>query len=268
MQPRSDTNLWAIDVSNHQGDIDWATTRVAGVQFALIKASEGVGMTDGKFRRNAGGAAAVGMPAGYYHYSHPELNDVRDEIDHFLSVVASQPAKCYALDVEGAAGSVEPGELTDWVVTWCREVRRRTGKPVLIYSGAYFARDNLTAAAGEFPLWIAHYGLPYAPLQNKTWSNWSVWQVSDNGGCPGMPAGTCDTNLMEADFYWELTKGDYPADPVPQPELPKVDPLDPGDANKIILFLSAAFGATEDPEAKEEFHRLADELRKKSLQNV
>ncbi|BFT73459.1 MULTISPECIES: N-acetylmuramoyl-L-alanine amidase [Paenibacillus] len=38
------------------------------------------------------------------------------------------------------------------------------------------------------------------------------------------------------------------------------------DANKIIAFLSAAYMATEDPQARDEFHRLANELRKASGQ--
>ncbi|CAN7710138.1 N-acetylmuramoyl-L-alanine amidase [Paenibacillus sp. LjRoot153] len=40
----------------------------------------------------------------------------------------------------------------------------------------------------------------------------------------------------------------------------------PDDANKIINFLSAAWTSTEDLEAREEFHRLSNELRKVSGQ--
>jgi len=42
--------------------------------------------------------------------------------------------------------------------------------------------------------------------------------------------------------------------------------LSPEDANKIILFLSAAWGCTDSEEARAEFHRLANELRKASGQ--
>ncbi|MFE5318571.1 N-acetylmuramoyl-L-alanine amidase [Paenibacillus sp. NPDC056579] len=42
--------------------------------------------------------------------------------------------------------------------------------------------------------------------------------------------------------------------------------LSPEDANKIILFLSAAYGCTDSEEAQAEFHRLANELRKASGQ--
>lgn len=38
------------------------------------------------------------------------------------------------------------------------------------------------------------------------------------------------------------------------------------DANKIILFLSAAYYCTDSEEARKEFHRLANELRKASGQ--
>jgi hypothetical protein len=49
----------------------------------------------------------------------------------------------------------------------------------------------------------------------------------------------------------------------------KVEPeMSKEDANKIIGFLSAAYAASNDPEAQAEFHRLANELRRVSGQEV
>jgi lysozyme len=65
---REDFPVQGIDVSNHQGSIDWARVRVAGYRFAYIKASEGKTFTDPDFATFAAGARAAGLRVGAYHY--------------------------------------------------------------------------------------------------------------------------------------------------------------------------------------------------------
>ena len=260
MQSRSDSNLWGIDVSHYQGDIDWKQVKDAGVVFAFVKATEGVGITDGKFRRNSGGANAVGLAVGYYHYAHPELNNAQDEVNAFLEVVKDQPCQMpYVLDLEGAAGNLDRFTLTQWAVTWLQEVKRITGKHVMLYTGAYFARDNVNTEMGEFPLWIAHYGTD-TPLANSTWDRWSVFQVSSGGGCPGIN-GLVDTNLMEADFYWQVTQTPQPVEP-PAEQPNTTNPyMSPEYANYIIdrwISHDYEFASQEDQDRR---HFLANQLR-------
>jgi lysozyme len=203
MQARSDNNLWGADVSHHNGAINWPKAAAAGLRFALIKASEGIGMVDGQLRRNALGADAVGIPAGFYHYAHPELNSASDEAENFVTAIAGLPCKLpLFIDVEGDAGQVDRETLTQWCDDFLLAVQHRTGARVGLYTGAYFARDNLGPTLGKYPLWIAHYGAE-TPLHNDTWPRWSMFQYSDNGSCPGIGTGSVDMNLMEADFYRE-----------------------------------------------------------------
>lgn len=86
-----------IDVSYAQGEIDWEAVRADGVEFAMIKASQGkllrdpsVGpFTDPFFVRNMAGAASVGIPVGVYHYlCAGTLSEARAEAQYFLSVIA------------------------------------------------------------------------------------------------------------------------------------------------------------------------------------
>jgi len=250
MQAKSKSNLWGIDVSRWQGQIDWLKVKDAGVQFAFVKATDGVGWIDPQFRRNAGGANAVGIPVGFYHYAHPELNTAFSEADSFLETVKGLPIQLpYVLDVEGKASGIGRDRLTKWCLHWLREVQKRTGHTVMIYTGASFAKTYLGDELAEYPLWVAHYGVDQ-PMANNTWNRWSVFQYSDKGSVAGI-SGNVDLNVMEADF---MRGEDYI--------------MTKEDANKIIALLSAGYAICKTKEDRYEFHRLANELRKASGQPI
>src|ERR687883_942901 len=60
--------IQGIDVSRHQGRIDWASVSAAGTQFAFIKATEGGDHMDERFLENWQGAKAAGIPRAAYHF--------------------------------------------------------------------------------------------------------------------------------------------------------------------------------------------------------
>lgn len=251
MQPRNPNNAQGIDVSHHQGTIDWAKVKASGkVDFAFVKASEGLGYVDPQFKRNAAEVNKVNIPVGYYHYAHPETNKALAEAAAFVNATKGQPAQLpYVLDLEGEASKLSTVDLTAWALAFIREVKRLTGASVMLYTGSYFARDEVGTALGEFPLWVAHYGTN-KPLDDSTWAEWTVFQYSSSGAVPGI-VGNVDMNEYNGSVSdlvgYKLSKQD---------------------ADKIIALLGGAYKATEDKEAQAEFHRLADELRKASGQPI
>ena len=60
--------LRGIDVSNHQGQIDWPRVAKDDVAFAIIKATEGGDFVDKSFARNIEAARAAGLTVGAYHF--------------------------------------------------------------------------------------------------------------------------------------------------------------------------------------------------------
>lgn len=250
MQARTTSNVKVIDVSHHQGSIDWKKVAAAGVKGAVIKATEGGSLVDLKLSSFATGAPAAGLKIGFYHYAHPELNAPETEAANFFRNVKQYKADFpHVLDVEGAAG-IGAEKLTAWCVKYLQEVEKLTGHPAMVYTGASFAKSYLGAALAKWPLWVAHYGA-ITPMANNTWSKWSVFQYDDKGTVAGV-TGNVDINAMEKAFFDK--GGDYEM---------KVE-----DANRIISLLGGAYGATADKEAKDEYHRLANELRKASGQQV
>jgi lysozyme len=206
MKPRNLNNAQGIDVSHHQGIIDWAKVKASGkVDFAFVKATEGIGYVDPQFKHNAAGVNAIGIPVGYYHYAHPETNKALDEARVFVEATKGQLSQLpYVLDLEGnEAAAIDRAILSLWAYTFMKEVKRLTNSNVMLYTGAYFARDQLNNILAEFPLWVAHYGAAI-PLSNTTWKDWTVFQYSSTGSVPGIN-GNVDMNEYHGSVD-ELTK--------------------------------------------------------------
>lgn len=59
-----------VDVSEHNGRIDWLALKNAGIDFAICRTGYGRSGVDSTFQRNVNEARAVGMKCGAYHYSY------------------------------------------------------------------------------------------------------------------------------------------------------------------------------------------------------
>ena len=78
--------VFGVDVSSYQGEVDWSALASQGVDFAFIKATEGSLLQDRQFAANWAGAAAAGVRAGAYHFlSYDSPGDT--QADNFISAV-------------------------------------------------------------------------------------------------------------------------------------------------------------------------------------
>lgn len=214
MQARSSSNVKIIDVSHHQGTIDWNKVKADGVMGVFIKATEGTSYKDPMLATNAKGALEAGLKVGYYHYSHPEQYDALSEATYFASVIASYKTDFpHVLDVEGNASSVPSSKLTDWCAQWLTAVKQQTGQDTMLYTGASFAKTYLGKSLGQWPLWVAHYGVD-KPMDNGTWDKWAAFQYTSTGKVNGI-AGNVDMDAMESDFY-----NKYAGTPIVKPQNP------------------------------------------------
>ncbi len=89
-----------IDVSHHQGKIDWHKVKNEDIQFVYIKATEGGDFKDPSFNENWNGAKNEGMKVGAYHF-FTLCKPVQKQINNFLSTVPlEEDALPPALDLE------------------------------------------------------------------------------------------------------------------------------------------------------------------------
>ena len=169
-----------IDVSHHQGRIDWRAVEGDGVGFAFVKATEGASFVDPAFRRNWESLGETRILRGAYHRFRPG-RDALAQAEHFLAVVSVREGDLPpVVDVEATDG-VSDARLVRGVRAWLAEVERRTGVRPVVYTKPGFRRAHLGTALDDYPLWIAEYG-----VDSPSHARWTFWQHSERGRVAGI----------------------------------------------------------------------------------
>jgi lysozyme len=182
-----------IDVSHFQGVVDWPAVAGAGIDFAFIKATEGLGDVDPRFGQNWQESRAAGLLRGAYHFLHPDL-DAKQQAAHFLAVASlDADALPPALDVEVTNG-VAPAGVSACVETWLDTVVAALGCKPVVYTDPWFWRQHVGADLATYPLWLACYA-PQAQLP-PGWQSWTFWQHSQSGQVAGI-AGPVDLDRCQ-----------------------------------------------------------------------
>lgn len=191
---------FGIDVSRHQGVIDWdrvaAALSPSRVMFVGIRATLGTGIDD-KFQRNWAEAKRVGIQRLAYHYfvnNFPAL----PQINNFLSVVGSDMGELpMVLDVEPTSGQVivnktaNTTEILSWLIHCEYRARRR---PAIYTNGwAWSACTTVPGWSADYPLWLAQYTAAPVPTIPNPWTRYMAWQYSSTGTLSGI-AGNVDLN--------------------------------------------------------------------------
>jgi LysM repeat protein/GH25 family lysozyme M1 (1,4-beta-N-acetylmuramidase) len=199
-KPVPSTTLNGVDISQHQNGINLSAT---GAQFAIIKASEGVGFTDPAFLANLNEGRRAGIPLGFYHFARPWAtpdNTARAEAESFVSVIKPflGPDDVVILDWE--ADRIED---TAWAAEFQRIVAELTEKRPWIYMNRNAATTlNWGAAKTAWPLWGAAYpsNSPqgWGPVNHvPDFGGWNLvaWQYSQSGKLAGH-GGSVDLNVF------------------------------------------------------------------------
>ncbi|WP_380874831.1 lysozyme [Sphingomonas sp. DBB INV C78] len=183
-----------IDVSHHQGRIDWQKLPKQGVSFAYVKASEGGSHRDRLFAANWADAKAAGIQRGAYHY----FTLCRAGADQAANFIATVPVDAGALapavDLEflGNCNRRPPRDAFHAeLAAYLRAVEARYGKPVILYLTDEFERAYDVSARVKRPLWLRSLGTE--PRFGAR--PWSIWQQSHSKRLEGI-ATPVDWNVM------------------------------------------------------------------------
>lgn len=183
-----------VDVSRHQGAIDWRTLATTDIRFAYIKASEGGDYADPMFARNWEGAGAAGLKRGAYHFFTLCKSGLA-QAANFLRV-APHGELPPALDVEhmgpcrrGPQMADVPGEIDAYLDA----VEAQTGMRPLLYTTREFHDAHLRAVTGE-RFWLR--SLFRWPQFRR--SDWVIWQHHHRGERSGVQ-GPVDLNSFRGD---------------------------------------------------------------------
>ena len=195
-------SIHGIDVSRHNGTIDWKEVKemnIRGIslQFAFIKATEGIGSNDPQFKRNWKNSREAGMVRGAYHYFNTG-KDGREQAKNFIFAVdeledGDLPP---VLDIEVTNG-VATAELQKEIQEWLDVVEEYYKAKPIIYTNVDFYRDRLGSKFDGYPFWAAHYEEKNQP---RTARSWIIWQHNENGRVNGIRS-EVDFNVFNGDLF-------------------------------------------------------------------
>lgn len=186
-----------IDVSKHNGDIDWTKVKADGVEGVIIRAGYGkhISQKDPCFEANYSEAKAVGLSVGAYWYSYAvTVAEAKLEAITFLEVIKGKKFDLPVyFDIEEQK-QVELGKAlcTAIISAFCAEVEK-SGYFTGIYSfDSFFATNIDKAVADKYTCWIARIG--GSPNHKH-----DMWQYSWKERINGIK-GDVDANHCYKDF--------------------------------------------------------------------
>ena len=199
VEPIKEKVMFAIDVSHNNGVIDWVKvpTNEPQVDFAILKATEGVNSVDSKLKANVAGCTANGLKWGCYHFTTwgGGALDAKQQADHFIQTVqaAGKPGMPMVLDVEtNKPLTIKHDLILSFIKTFLAEVQA-AGYDTAIYASPGFIESYLpNHNLGDKKLWIAHYTTKPHP-RTPGWKTYWLWQYTDQGKVQGIN-GNVDLN--------------------------------------------------------------------------
>lgn len=211
-----------IDISNHQGMVNWNEVWRDDVKFAFIKATEDIDFKDKFFARNWSEAKRVGIIRGAYHFARPSSGTTPEqEAYYFLDQVNSvglEESDILILDMEDEKLPIGV-DYSGWYKFWLEIVENIIGFKPMVYTGKWYLDRNVQSrhGFGQYPLWLSAYQ-PDRPPTPEPWTGYEFWQYTSKGKVRGV-SGDCDINDFIGTEQDLLSYGK----PKEKPSMPEID---------------------------------------------
>ncbi|MBQ3194600.1 MAG: hypothetical protein IJB59_13630 [Oscillospiraceae bacterium] len=195
------TSYAGVDVSAHQGVIDWEEVKKSGIDFAMIRLGyrgyESGKLVEDKYAiDNLEGAREAGLRVGAYFFSQAlSIKEVDQEIDFMLEILGERFLEMpIVLDWEVPASSartrnVSGQTVTDMQLHFCGIMKDKGYQPMIYFNWHQSENVYDLHALEEYPFWLALY-------QDRMTYPWEIemWQWTQTGRVPGI-SGNVDINV-------------------------------------------------------------------------
>ncbi|MBR5455918.1 MAG: glycoside hydrolase family 25 protein [Bacteroidaceae bacterium] len=193
-------SVYGIDVSRHQGDINWKVLAKenpthAPVIFVYMKATEGSDHKDMRFDENWNEAKEHGFMRGAYHYFSTHSTGLAQANMFIKTVETAEGDLPPMVDVEEKPGDKK--QFMQELKIFISKIQEHYGvKPIIYTYKKYKSRYMTDRFFDNFPTWIAHYHVDSLTVDK----NWTIWQYSDKGILPGIEQ-KVDINIFNGELY-------------------------------------------------------------------
>jgi len=190
-----------IDVSKYQTNVDWATVKASGIEYAIIRvgyrgSATGVLVEDPYFKQHIKGATEAGLKVGVYFFTQAITKaEAVEEASMALELTKGYNlAYPIFIDTERVSGNARANNLdkatrTEIVDAFCKTIQS-AGKKAGIYASRSWYNNQLDMSKlNNYYIWVAQYNTEctYA-------GRYDIWQYTETGKVPGIE-GNVDLNI-------------------------------------------------------------------------
>jgi len=186
-----------IDVSHHQGNIDWSRVAGESVDFVFIKATEGGDFIDPNFNQNFNGALKENIAVGCYHF-YRLCTDGNLQAKNFLNTIPDNATLPAVVDLE-YGGNCEltksKQEFKTELLAFLDTLEKAEKRRPILYTTYSFYYDFLQTDFRHYPIWIRDlYSSPEMPEGRS----FLFWQYANRGKINGIET-YVDLNVFNGD---------------------------------------------------------------------
>ncbi len=196
-----------VDVSVHQGEIDWTAVAGSGVEYAMIRVgrrgyTEGGIVQDSTFQQNIQGALDAGLPVGVYFFSQAvSVAEAEEEAEQVLQWIKDYEITYPVVfdweiinDADARTNQVDGETLSALTAAFCEKIRQAGYHPA-VYAGSQMVLRGLNLSAiKDYDLWLVEYrDVP------TFYYGFQMWQYTGSGAVDGIQ-GNVDLNLCFKEY--------------------------------------------------------------------
>lgn len=188
-----------VDLSAHNGDVDFKRVAADGVDFVFLKATEGTAFKDPKFQSNYQAARDAGVKVGAYHFFRFD-SDGYEQGRNFLETVDSLSLDLpLAIDIEEWGNPVDrPTEEIIEAIRGMIFALEGGRHKVILYTNKNGYTRFVRGRLEEMPVWVCSFTNPPMPSDK-----WLLWQHSHESHIDGIK-GKVDLNTFNGDsLSWD-----------------------------------------------------------------